>query len=845
MRLGWRVRLGLGGQVGSCKDVRSRIAEAVIPRGAALFEEATMTQFATVNRFCAIEDRFCSKQISFNGPWSFFFAYPSTPAIKSFSDELVKELKARGIHGVRWEDVVSNDLLFSKVCEEIHSNDFLLAEVTEPNLNVELEIGYALAVGRQPLLLQNKNRKSWPRDLLTTLESCFYETREDIYEHINQWQQSRSPESYEPDRRLQFLENMGLYDDREVRGTTYHLKPKVSTDWISRVDKSFRKSPFKLTSMDPSDSVSDEFYPQAHQIQLASLIVASFVSEEHIDWAENNASVALLTGFSIGLGKQVLVLHERPAAPILDLGSVVRPFETENQVQDIVDAWIEKQVRLSVGQTLESRQKASSREKADLLRSIYLGHPDALQDNELLDYFVPTKEFDDAIEGRRSLFIGRRGSGKSANFQAIRADISDQPKTVSVEILPDDFQLERITSFLERATDLPDRRLTFQSIWNYVLTTEMLKALAEKTDWLFSALDDNSRNNLRHYYESENNELASDFGSRTVSALEKVLPTSQNMAAEDKRLKTEAALKSLRNYDLGRRLKELAIDEGITFFIVADDLDKHWRANTTQSVDLLLGLIEEVAKMQKFFGACLKIVLFLREDIYDVLAKHDDDFSKRDILRMEWTSSNLHHLVAARLATRLDGQHDEEIWSAIFPEPVDNIAASKYILGRSLPRPREVLNLCQKAIDHAQRNGHTYVTAKDILDGEKSYSEALFYSVCSEFKGLYPELEEVLIEFAGVAEKIPWNEFEEITESAIQKYRPLMVKWVDGRYVTAQFLADVLFRIGLIGLSRDRESPVHFCNGRSFSETWRLVSSNPVVHVHPAFSQYLEISEVA
>ena len=93
--------------------------------------------------------------------------------MQSFAYELVTELEARGIRGVRWEDSVRNDLLFSKVCEGIYANDFLLAEVTTPNLNVLLEIGYALAVGRQPLLLQDKNRKSWTRDLLTTLESCF------------------------------------------------------------------------------------------------------------------------------------------------------------------------------------------------------------------------------------------------------------------------------------------------------------------------------------------------------------------------------------------------------------------------------------------------------------------------------------------------------------------------------------------------------------------------------------------------------------------------------------------------------------------------------------------------
>ena len=359
-----------------------------------------MNQFATVDRFCAIEGVQCHKRIEFKGPWTFFFAYPSAKRWRDFSSELVKELAPRGLIGERWEDFVSNSLLFSKVCEGIYAHDFLLAEVSEPNPNVLLEIGYALAVGRLPILLNNKNWEPWSRSLLTTLESCHYETREDIYQYIASLQKGSTTTPDKPDRRLPFLENMGIFEHPESAGTVYHLKPKLSADWISRVDRTLKNSYFKLGTMDPSDSVYDEFYPQAREIQGASLVVASLVSSRNVDWEQHNANVALLIGFAIGLGKQVLVLQEEPTAPILDLGSVSRPVETESQAEQIVTAWINAQTRLFVTQGTESRRQESTRRHADLLRSVYLGHPDALQDNRLLDYFVPTKEFDDAIEGR-------------------------------------------------------------------------------------------------------------------------------------------------------------------------------------------------------------------------------------------------------------------------------------------------------------------------------------------------------------------------------------------------------------------------------------------------------------
>ena len=40
-----------------------------------------MQQFADVTRFCAIEGRLCDKHIPYQGPDTFFFAYPLWPVL--------------------------------------------------------------------------------------------------------------------------------------------------------------------------------------------------------------------------------------------------------------------------------------------------------------------------------------------------------------------------------------------------------------------------------------------------------------------------------------------------------------------------------------------------------------------------------------------------------------------------------------------------------------------------------------------------------------------------------------------------------------------------------------------
>ena len=192
-----------------------------------------MLEYATIDRFCSIEGTHCNRSVPFRGLNTFFFAYPSGNEWRDFSHQLVTELDEWGIQTERWEDVANNDLLFAKVCDAIHGNDYLLAEVTEPNPNVLLEIGYALAVGRLPILLKNQNRTDWNRTLLTTLEGCYYETRDEIHEYISTLLTQERPVPRTCNRQLPFLENMGIFDNAEVPGTVYHLKPKLSAD-VSR-----------------------------------------------------------------------------------------------------------------------------------------------------------------------------------------------------------------------------------------------------------------------------------------------------------------------------------------------------------------------------------------------------------------------------------------------------------------------------------------------------------------------------------------------------------------------------------------------------------------------------------
>lgn len=796
-----------------------------------------------ISRYCCIADGRCEREIPYEGDGTYFFAYPSSSHWRDFSLQLRDELSEREMTVRRWEDTVQGELIFCKVCNGILSHEMLLAEVTEANANVLLEIGYAIAVRRLPILLIDDNRKKWNRNLLSTLESCYYTNRDEIYDHLFKLQAKHRTSSPELGRGLPILESIGILDKDETPGTIYHLKPKVITDQIRRIDRVLRTSVFKPTYMDPGDSVYDEFIPQARKIREAQLLVASFLSTAHTNAEELNANVALLVGLALGLGKQVLVLQQNPAPPILDLGTVLRPFITESEVQKIVESWLVERNREIVSKRSEQRQVATKAAKAQAIRGIYLGHPDALQDYNLMEYFVPTKEYDDAITARRSIFIGRRGSGKSANFRAVTTELQQNQNIILVTIAPNDFELERMGGFLDDEYAMAHPHLVYQTAWNYVLLTEIIRTLGEFTLRLYSSPNDSTRTSLFNFYQEERENLELDFGSRLISKLKELSAIPTDMLVDEKRRKIEETILHLRKNKVRELLRDFAKAEKVSYFIAVDDLDKHWRPESRESVNLLIGLLTEVDKLQRYFLGNLKVALFLREDMYEVLLQNDEELPKRNLLRMQWTASNLKHLVAERIAVGAEStnEDDDVTWSLLFCSHVQNQVTQEYMVSRVLPRPRDILDFCQKAIDQAQRNGHGVVMSEDVLSAEAEFSESLFRSISLEYRTVYPNLDDILLEFIEVQHLMEWQDFEKLGRAILVKHKDVIHSWYGAENPNTVYLLSVLFRIGFIGLIRSKRQLVLFANGRSFRETWNLVRPTPLVQIHPSFHRVLEI----
>jgi hypothetical protein len=110
------------------------------------------------------------------------------------------------------------------------------------------------------------------------------------------------------------------------------------------------------------------------------------------------------------------------------------------------------------------------------LQNINLG--ESLAENaadRLLDYFVETSSFQEALNSNLSIFIGRKGTGKTANLYSLAEAYNGKNSHVCV-VKPIGYEIEGVLETLVKLTNA-ERGYLIESIWKYLIYTELLKSI--------------------------------------------------------------------------------------------------------------------------------------------------------------------------------------------------------------------------------------------------------------------------------------------------------------------------------------------------------------------------------
>lgn len=777
-----------------------------------------------------------------------FLAYPSDKSVADSMLRLMKELRKSGTEVVDWRKLTNPGLLFRPILTSIDGAGLLLAESTYGNPNVLFELGYAIARGKATYQLTNRNAEK-PRRLpaLDLVRHIEYGKRQDIIDFLKEADLS-SPS---------LADQLGLAFAVEAPGRLYFVPSRYELDLNETVWKCCQSSPFECATIDKQDSDYDSLMSQGRSIAEAKVFVTVLVNQDIKEHWDINAQLMLLAGMAEGMGKDVIVLAQQPLRRLLDLGDSALAFESESEAEFKLDQRLSAITKRQIRAPEIRRSVTPPRDSP--LTGLFFGSLDARADFDLADYFIRTPEFRQAESGKRHLFVGSKGSGKTANFENLKQEFEGRNLAI-VSIAPADFEFPRLTAVFDEHLRLAHWRFVYGSFWRFILITEIMRAIRAKfMDHLLRQKSEHYAKHLLEWLEENGGLLDLDFVSRVTAVLSKISEAAENVGGMRSRL--EELLQIARLYKIEGDIGQFAGDFEIRMLI--DDLDRNWSPLHESANRLILALLNELQALMETLKPHFKAAIFVRKDVFDWLVEEDQEILKRDPADLEWNAESLEILIASRIGRHLGISNNDpgELWAKVFPEQIRGRRTQEFIMDRTLLRPRDVIQFCQKATERAQRAGRSAVSEEDVFESWEPTGELMLAQIETEYASRYPQLGALSYCFfeAPAAMEMQYA-LRRVTAAArgIEGVPP----WIEAGLDSPISLIKVLYSTGIVGI-RTTAGATWFIHDRPFSDVYhplprpsrglldriRALFSKPeetgqqFIVVHPAFQDYLQCQQ--
>jgi hypothetical protein len=521
---------------------------------------------------------------------------------------------------------------------------------------------------------------------------------------------------------------------------------------------------------------------------------------------------------------------------MIDLAGVIRNYDTETESKGYVEKWIEEAKEI-YRQTESFVLYGKRRLKKTLrFREFSLGKPEAENDEGLIECFTVTPFYERAKRFEKWLFLGRRGSGKTAIFMKLAEELKEKLSNHLVLLEPTDLQFVVLKEFLKDEFAKVHSKFLFRSIWRYIILTECIKSLYENPPKAFTSEE---LAPVIQFVNEKISDIKMDFVDRLKNKIKELEKEFLHVTKDSekteilKRILSVILLKDVTSY-----LKELFKKYSTVMLI--DKIDSSWNIKKHESILLLNGLIQEVHKINLEFGGGLRVLMFLREDIYDVLRKYDEDLDKKEKSVINWSKENLIEFIGRRIETSLGSSASflmenewKAIWENIFPNLVDNKHVTDFIIDRSLMRPRDVLIFCKKALEFAQDRNHSKIELKDVLDSENEYSIDRLDNLGTEYIVNYPGLSDFLLDsFSGTTSTIREDELISRINNYILKggsYRAWdeIKEWLVPEFEENNTIR-ILFDIGFMGI-KQKDGSISYSYDKNYSSAERTASGEEVI----------------
>ena len=476
---------------------------------------------------------------------------------------------------------------------------------------------------------------------------------------------------------------------------------------------------------------------------------------------------------------------------------------------------------------------------------ISLGAPAAERDMErgLEHYFVESDAFRRVLSGETTVVLGNRGAGKSAIFQMLARRCRAKGVRV-IELAPDDYSYEMLRRTMQSEEEGSWAKYgAYAAAWKYTLLILIMKDLCRRQVRSKNASEAAIRKYVREHHHRP------EMG--TLWALASYLKRLEGFKVG--KYEAQVKVKELeRLYKLDEirylvpHLQKALEDQKIV--VIIDELDKGWDSSEDAQA-FIAGLFQACVSLNSL-SPHLRAYISLRQELYDNTPSLYEDAQKyRDLIEtISWTEDDLRSLIARRLrysVPRLADASDTRCWRTLFAStlPAETSNSFRYIVDRTLHRPREMILFCAQSLQTAgQRGAPLPMDKATILAAEVEYSRGRTHDVAAEQRFQYPDLLSIFETFRGMPDTMDRADLEyaalEIVSGDVvvgQRAR----RWLADHDEDA--LIEVLWRVGFLE-AEVTARPLDTVDG-SFVAHHRANTLNVRnvrrFRIHPMFRAYL------
>lgn len=767
-----------------------------------------------------------------------FFAYPANPAdIGSTVEEAIQLLKDRfafdGVSSWKQSDVCGR-FIADPIFARIRAADYVAADITKLNFNVTYEIGYAIGCRRRILLVRHSalvhdTELLKQVGIFDTLGYQSYSTATELASFLR-GVQSTAPLSFSSDH-------------VNRKAPVFVVNPRDKTDLELRITSRIKKAMLQYRSFDPQEQPRLSAGNAIQQVAQSFGVVCPLLSQNRTECDAHNLRAAFVAGLAAGMEKTICLLQFGDDPVPLDYRDLVKVCSKLDHINEHIAEFaplITEQFQYDV--------TVSNGSDTSWLASLSLGQSAA--ENEFQDlsrYYIEIDEYQRAKRGEVQVVTGRKGSGKTALFGRLRDHLRADKRRIILDLKPEGYQLLEFMEVL-RGLAQASREHVVSAFWEYLLLLEIANKLIQKdrTVHVFNhKVADHYRRLETEYLHGEYS-ADGDFAERMMTLTNRIAADYRVAfdGVDDPGILAQARLTELiYKHDIGnlRACLIAYLQEKEDVWILFDNLDKGWPANGVRADDLVVvrGLLDALNKVGKALQResipCRGLV-FIRNDVYELLLDSMPDRGKIARANLDWTDPNLlRELLRRRLVANASVSGDpgfEQIWARLCESHIDGEETSQYLIERSLMRPRGLLDLVNHCRSHGANLRHDKITVADIRHGEEAYSTELVQTIDYEIRDVFPAADGIMFDLLGEG---AWIEQARIAQ--ILERRGLVGP-------DAERALDFLLWYGVLGIVRDDGDPVYIYNMHYSAQRMRSAlekQQKPTFQINPAFWAGLEV----